>query len=303
MKILLLEKYPEIKKEYLDYLERNNQIFEVWEEYKNEDIWAIIIRSNIIVDSKLLDNYSNLKFLARVWVWLDKVDLEECEKRNIKVLNTPWANANSVADLVLAWVLNLARKLNLWMHLESENDRFIDDRFEYMGFELINKSVWIVWFWNIWKKIYERFKAFGVKKFYIFDPFLNKQNVEENKYCEFVENKNEIFKKSDIISFHIPLLDSTKNFLWKKEIKLLKKDVLLVNTSRWWIINEKVLVHFLRDNPKSNFFADVWEEEPNDPKIELFELPNVLITPHIWAMTKQTEEQMHFFKELNNHNN
>ncbi len=298
MKILLLESYPEIKREYLDYLEKNNQIFEIWDSFKNEDIEVIVIRSKILVDSELLDKYLNLKFVARVWVGLDRVDLKECKKRNIKVLNTPWANANAVADLVLAWVLNLARNLNLEMHLESKNDRFIDDRFEYMWFELINKSVWIIWFWNIWKKIYERFKSFWIKKFYIFDPFLKKQDVEENKYCEFIEDKNDIFIKSDIISFHIPLLDSTKDFLWKKEIKLLKNNVVIVNTSRWWIINEKVLVHFLKENPKSRFFADVWEEEPNDPKMELFELSNVLITPHIGAMTIQAEEQMHFFKEL-----
>jgi len=298
MKILLLEAFPEIKREYLDYLEKNNKIFEIWENYKDEEIETIIIRSNIEVNFDLLDKYKNLKFVARVWVGLDKVDLWECEKRWIKVLNTPGANANAVADLVLAWVLNLARNLNLWMHLETENDRFIDDRFEYMWFELQNKSVWIVGFGNIWKKIYERFKAFWVKKFYIFDPFLKKEDVLKNKFCEFIEEKNNIFDYSDIISFHIPLLDSTKNFLWKKEIKLLKSDAVLVNTSRWWIINEKVLVHFLKENPNSRFFADVWEEEPNDPKIELFELSNVLLTPHIWAMTKQAEEQMHFFKEL-----
>ena len=75
-------------------------------------------------------------------------------------------------------------------------------------------------------------------------------------------------------------------------------NVIIVNTSRWWIINENVLIHFLKDNPNSRFFADVWEEEPNDPKLELLDLDNVLITPHIGAMTKESEEKMHFFKEL-----
>ncbi len=298
MKILLLEKYPEIKREYLGYLEKNNQIFEIWDNYKNDEIEVIIIRSKIKVDKDLLDKYPSLKFIARVWVGLDKIDLEECKKRNIKVLNTPWANAWAVADLVLAWVLNLARNLNLWMHLDTDAEKFIDDRFEYMWFELENKSVWIIGFWNIWRKVYDRFKAFWVKKFFIFDPFLKKEDVEKNEFCEFVFNKEDIFKNSNIITFHIPLVDSTKNFLWKSEIKLLKKDVVLVNTSRWWIINEKVLVHFLRENKNAKFFADVWEEEPQDPKIELLELPNVLITPHIWAMTKEAEEKMHYFKEL-----
>ena len=291
MKILLTEKYPEIKKEYLDYLKKDNEFFEIWNNFNNTEIDCIIIRSNTKIDKEFLEKYQNLKIIARVWVGLDKVDLEECEKRKIKVLNTPWMNADSVADLVLAWVLNLSRNLNKWFE-------GIENRFNYMWFEFWNKSVWIIGFWNIWKKIYDRFKAFQVKEFFIFDPFLKKEDVEKNKYCKFVEEKNELFKNSDIITFHIPLLESTKNFLWKNEIQLLKKDVVLVNTSRWWIIKESVLINFLKENNEAKFFADVWEEEPNEPKLELLELENVLITPHIWAMTNEAEEKMHFFREL-----
>ena len=108
-------------------------------------------------------------------------------------------------------------------------------------------------------------------------------------------DKKELFKEADIISFHLPLLDSTKNFLWQKEIKVLKKDVTIINTSRWGIINENKLIDFLIKYPNSFFYADVWEEEPNDPKMELLELENVLITPHIWAMTFEAEEKMHYF--------
>jgi len=238
-----------------------------------------------------LDKYVNLKFVARVGVWLDKVDLQECEKRWIQVLNIPWANADSVADLVLWWVLNLLRNLNYWF-------RWLENRFEYLWDQLNSKSVWIIGFGNIWRKIYDRLKAFWVSKFYIFDPFLKKEDVEKNEYCEFVEDKNDIFRNSDIITFHIPLLEATKNFLWKDGFKLLKENVILINTSRWWIIDENELIDFLQKNKQARFFADVWEEEPNPPKETLSELQNVLITPHIGAMTKQAEEKMHYFKEF-----
>jgi D-3-phosphoglycerate dehydrogenase len=102
MKILLLESYPEIKKEYLKYLEKKHQIFELDDDFNPEEIDVIIIRSKTKVDKNLLDKYPNLKYVARVGVGLDKIDLQECKKRNIKVLNTPGANADSVADLVLA---------------------------------------------------------------------------------------------------------------------------------------------------------------------------------------------------------
>lgn len=291
MKILLLESYPEIKKEYLKYLEKKHQIFELDDDFNPEEIDVIIIRSKTKVDKNLLDKYPNLKYVARVGVGLDKIDLQECKKRNIKVLNTPGANADSVADLVLAWVLNLIRNLNL-------SFKWIENRFDYMWEEIGWKSVWIIGFWNIWRKVYERFKAFWVKQFYIFDPFLKKEDVEKNEFCQYLERKEDLFKFSDIISFHIPLLDSTKNFLWEKDFKLLKNNIILVNTSRWWIIQEDALISFLKANPQSKFFADVWEEEPNQPKKELLELPNSLITPHIWAMTKQAEKKMHYFKEL-----
>ena len=293
MKILLLENYQEIKSKYLSYLEKNNEIIWFWEDYNSEEIEAIIIRSKVKIDKELLGKFKNLKFVARVWVGLDKVDLEECKKRNIKVLNTPWVNADSVGDLVLAAVLTLSRKLN-------KSFLGLENRFDYMWNEIWTKTVWIIGFWNIWRKVYERFKGFWVKKFYIFDPFLKKDDVEKNNFCEFVGKKEDIFSNSDIISFHIPLLPQTKNFLWKKEFNLLKKEVFIVNTSRWWIIDEIELIKFLKENSNSNFFADVWEEENKllNPKKELLELENSLITPHIWAMTKEAEEKMHYFKEL-----
>ena len=291
MKILLLESYPEIKKEYLKYLEKNNEIFELKNNFKPSEIDIIIIRSKIKVDKKLLDNYPNLKYVARVGVWLDKVDLQECKKRWIQVLNTPGANADSVADLVLWWILNLLRNLNYWF-------RGLENRFDYLWEELNSKSIWIIWFGNIWRKIYKRAKAFWVSKFYIFDPFLKKEDVEKNEFCEFFLKKEDLFKKSDIITFHIPLLESTKNFLWKEEFKLLKENIILVNTSRWWIIDENELIDFLQKNKQARFFADVWEEEPNQPKETLSKLQNVLLTPHIGAMTKQAEKKMHYFEKL-----
>ncbi len=289
MNIKILEDYPEIKIEFLNYLKKWNKIYKFWQDCDNEKIDVIIIRSNVKVNRKLLAEYKNLKYICRVWVWLDNIDLEECKKRKIKVLNTPWANADSVADLVIAWILNLFRKLDYWYE-------WIENRFAYMWNEISWKIVSIIGFWNIWKKVYSRLKWFWVKQFLIYDPFLSIEDIEKFELCKKIEDKKELFKSSDIISFHLPLLDSTKNFLWQKEIKVLKPDVTIVNTSRWGIINENKLIDFLIKYPNSYYFADVWEEEPSDPKAELLELENVLITPHIWAMTFEAEEKMHKFK-------
>jgi lactate dehydrogenase-like 2-hydroxyacid dehydrogenase len=81
MKILLLESYPEIKRKYLKYLEKNNQLFELGDDFDNFDIETIIVRSKIKVDKNLLDKYPNLKYIARIGVGIDKLDLQECKKR------------------------------------------------------------------------------------------------------------------------------------------------------------------------------------------------------------------------------
>lgn len=305
MKILLLENYPEIKIEYLKYLEKNNKIFNLLDDFKNSEIEILIIRSKIFIDEKILEKYKNIKYICRIWVWLEKIDLKLCEKKWIKVLNTPNANSDSVADLVLAWILNLSRNLNKISHINhspEERGAFLNDRFDFMWNEIWWKTVWIIWFWNVWKKVYERLKAFWVKNFLIYDPFLEKNLIEKNIFCKKIETKEEIFLESEILSFHIPLLNSTKNFLWEKNFLNLKKNILIINSSRWWIIEEKFLIKFLKENSEAKFFWDVWEEENFwwNPKKELLEMKNVLITPHIWAMTKEAEKKMHYFEEIEN---
>ena len=182
MNILLLEDYPEIKLEYLDYLKKWNKILWLNDKYENEKIDVIIVRSLVKVNKKLLDEYSSLKYVCRVWVWLDNIDLEECKNRDIKVLNTPLANADSVADLVIWWILELSRNIMYWYE-------WIENRFDYMGREITGKIVSIIWFWNIWKKVYSRLKWFWVKEFLIYDPFISKEEVEKFELCKKVEDK------------------------------------------------------------------------------------------------------------------
>lgn len=293
MNIFLLEDYPEIKRKYLKYMEKNHNIFTLDDKISKENVDAIMIRTKTKVDKNLIDQFPNLKYIARVGVGIENIDLNYCKEKWIKVLNTPWVNANAVSELVLAWILNLSRKLYLWF-LGKEH------RFEYIWNELFSKKIWIFWFWNIWRKVYEKLKCFWVKKFYIYDPFLKKEEVEKYQFCEYIENKDYICQNSDIISLHIPLTNQTKNFIWKKQIEKFKKNIIVINTSRWWIIDEKELINFLENNKQAWYFADVWEEETKwkEPKQQLLKLKNVIITPHIWAMTYQAEEKMHYFEEF-----
>lgn len=285
-----LEPFPNIDPRYFKYLrEEWHKIFLHRNiDVKKEKIDWIIIRSGVKADKKLINSYPNLKYILRIWVWLDNIDIEEAKKRNIIIKNTPWVNSSAVAELVLWWILSLLRKTyKKWNNL--------DDRFNLLWDELNNKTIWIIWFWAIWKKIYNLINAFWNNKFLIYDPFLNPNDFkEENIY--FVSDKKELFKNSDIISFHIPLLDSTKDFLGWEDFKLLKENVKIINSSRWWVVNEDDLIKFLKENKQSWAFIDTWVWEPLIYNKWFDELENILITPHLWAMTNDANEKMHRFE-------
>lgn len=293
MQILVLEDFPNIVVEHLEYLKkRQHRIFTLDDFHKPEEIEVLIVRSAVWVDRKLLDQYPKVKYVCRVGSWLDHIDLKECEKRNIDIVSTPWANADSVADITVGAIIELMRNFT------RRGYEWLENRFTYMWTEIASRTVGIVGFWNIWKKVYKRLLAFWVEKFLIYDPLVPKDFIESHENCESVKNKNDIFKKCNIISFHVPLLDSTRNFFWKKEFKLLWDDVIITNTSRGGIINENKLIEYLEENEFAWAYLDVWEEEPSDPKAELLELPNCIVSPHIWALTWEAEKRMHYFEIL-----
>lgn len=288
MNILLLEDSPQIETKYLKYLEEKwHKLRKFWENFNYDDIEIIIIRTKILADKNLIEKFKNLKYIFRIWVWLDNVDIDFAKQKNIKVLNTPWANSKAVAELVIWWILSLLRKT-----YESWN---FENRFIFMWDELENKNIWIIWFWNIAKKVFNLINAFWENNFFIYDPFLNQE--EKNIYWKYlVYDKKDIFKNCDIITFHIPLNNNTKDFLWKDDFELLKPDVKIINTARWWIINENALYEFLNKNPQAWAYIDTLEDEKNYLESTLHNARNCIITPHIWAMTIQANKNMHFFE-------
>ncbi len=291
MNFLILEDYPFICREHLSYLEKKwHTIFDYWSKCDLEKIEGIIMNIKTI-DKNLLNNFPNLKYICRKWVWLDMIDLDECKKRWIKVLNTPLANFSSVSDIVVMWVIRLLRKT-----YKSFNT--IRDRLNFMWRELSEVSVWILWFWNIWKSVYKKLSWVWVNKFWIYDPFVKKEDICKNQWCSKIEDTEFIYKNYDVIVFTLPLFPETRHILSWNDYKLLKKDAIIVNVSRWWIVDEDWLLKFLEENHDAWAYLDVWEWEPNPPKSSLKKLENCIITPHIGAMTKKAYINMHYFKEL-----
>lgn len=294
MNFKILENTPHITTEYLAYLtQAGHQLIWFEQEYDNNLIDWIIIRSQIKADKALIDRYPHLKYICRIWVGLDGVDMDYAKSKWIQVLNTPWANSNAVADLVLWGMLTLSRNVE---HIDTD----WQNRYNYEWEELDSLTVWIIWFGNIWRRVHQRLCGFGVKNFKIYDPFLDIATVESHAWCHLVTTVQEVLEQCDMVTLHLPLIETTKNLINTQLLEKAPTHIKIINTSRWWIINESDLYNFLQTHPEAAAMVDVWEWEPamTDQVRLLQTLPNFVLTPHIGAMTKQATKMMHYFREL-----
>ncbi len=288
MQIVLLEPYPEIVPDYLNYMiDAWHTIFLYDQPYNPTDIDAIIIRSNITVDKKLLDIYTSLHYVLRVWVGLEKIDTVLLKQKWIKLINTPGSNSHAVAELVVWGMLSLLR--NTYKKRHS-----LGDRFDLIWNELHWKKIWLIGFGNIGRIVYNILKSFGGNIFVVYDPYLDRSTLKDMD-IQFVDTKEEVFAQSDIISFHLPLTPETYHILSRSDFALLKKDVKIINTSRWGIIDEESLIDFLSNNHDAGAYLDTWDWEPENPKQWLSTLANCIITPHLWSMTQEANRAMHNF--------
>ena len=156
-------------------------------------------------------------------------------------------------------------------------------------FELYKKKVLIIGFGRIGKEVAKRCLGFDMEV-YVYDPFLDSDSIEKNK-CIPIE-KNEGFPLADFITIHLPLNENTTNFISKSELNLMKKNTVLVNTSRGGIVNEDDLYQALEAKKIRGAGMDVYTSEPPEPNHPFFKLNNILLTPHNAALTLECRERM-----------
>jgi len=245
----------------------------------------LIVRLAKFINSEVLDFFPNLKYILSSTTGLDHLDLEEISRRGIKVFSLRGHNEflstiSSTAELTFALILSLLR------NIPAANDdvRCLNwRRDKFRGYQLFGKIIGIIGMGRIGSKVASYSKAFGMNVKY-FDP--NVINYEYEKCLEL----NELLSNSDIISLHVHLSDETKNLINKNNIKYIRKDAYLINTSRGAIWDEKELTKALTDKRISGIATDVIFNELNDisncPLIKAQKDGlNVIITPHIGGAT------------------
>jgi len=242
---------------------------------------VIIVRSPTKVDKDYIDKAKNLKLIVRAGSGLDNImDIDYCTKKGIKVVNTPEASSIAVAELVFAHMLAIARNM---VYCNNTIKKCEWRKKELIGFELYGKTLGIIGLGRIGNAVAERAEAFGMN-ILAYDPFVRSS---EYKLVEL----SQLLRKSDIITLHVPLNESTKSMIDKNEFRLMKNGVVIINTSRGGIINDDELLRNLKNRRLSFAGLDVFREEPPE-NLPLRKLDNVILTPHIGAQTVETKRRI-----------
>ena len=251
------------------------------------DVSGIVLRT-AQMPNEVIDACTNLQIIARHGVGYDNVDLNYLNKKKIALGVTGTANAVSVAEHVMTFFLQLTKNIYLSDELTRKG------KFQEKGnlpafFELYQKNVLILGFGRIGQAVAKRCLGFEMNV-YVYDPYVSKDTIEKmGCHSILIEDG---FKLADFVSVHLPLNDKTKNFINAKIFQEMKDSCVIVNTARGGIINEQDLYQALKDKKLRAAGLDVYEQEPPPSDHPLFDLSNVLLTPHNAALTLECRMRM-----------
>ena len=250
----------------------------------SKDTDGIIIRNKTKLSKEILSEFSKLKFIGRLGVGLDNIDMDYCSEKKIKVQPASGLNADSVAEYVIQAALSLLKKIPL-LHQETVKGSWPRNSFTLN--EIQGKTFGFIGFGEIAKKVFKRLEPFGVHCV-AHDPYIDKNNVAEFK-IELIDFEK-LLQLSNIISIHLPLTNETKELINKDTFKKMTKSPIIINTSRGSIINEYDLLEAYRENLITGFALDVYEKEPVEKKFydQISNDMNCILTPHIAGVTEES---------------
>ncbi len=250
-----------------------------------KDYDGLAIRSATKVTEKLLDAAPDLKVVGRAGIGTDNVDKVAASRRGVIVMNTPYGNMITTAEHAIAMMFAVARQIpeaNASTHAGKwEKSRF-------MGVELTGKALGVIGAGNIGGIVCQKAVGLGMKVM-AYDPFLSEERATELRIHK-VE-LDELLARADVITLHVPLTDQTKNILSRDALAKTKKGVRIVNCARGGLVDEDALAELLNSGHVAGAAFDVFAVEPATES-PLFNLPNVVVTPHLGAATTEAQENV-----------
>lgn len=260
--------------EVIIYPDRNENLDVLKQRAEGADV---IIESNIPLRKDFLDACPNLKMLSIAFTGLDHIDMEECQRRGIKVMNTAGYSTEAVAELAIALMIDVYRKVR-------ENDiitRECQRKGIMPGREIGGKTIGIIGMGNIGQRVAKIANAFGC------NVLAWNRTPKTIEGVTFVD-KETLLKEADIVTLHIALNNETRDFITEKDFALMKPSAILINTARGPVVNEMALANALKNGIIAGAATDVYGTEPPLKKDNpLFDAPNLIMLPHIGFATEE----------------
>jgi len=249
---------------------------------------ALLTRGGIKVKRPFMEAAHNLKVIAVHGVGTDHVDLDVASDLKILVFNTPTALTETVAELTVALLLALIRRV-ISADKAVRSGEWSRKYSDLIGSELMGKTVGIIGLGRIGTAVARRLKGFDVNLLYY--DVTRKREVEDELNTQHTELNN-LLSTSDIITLHMPLTSETHHLISHREFNMMKKGAYLINMARGKIIDENALIEALRSGKLAGAALDVFEEEPPKADNPLLSFDNVVLTPHIGASSREAMRRM-----------
>ena len=246
---------------------------------------GLAIRSATKVTPTILNAASQLKVVGRAGIGTDNIDKDAASKKGVIVMNTPFGNMITTAEHAIAMMFAVARQIP---EASASTHAGKWEKSKFMGVELTNKTLGVIGAGNIGGIVCDR--ARGLKmKVIAYDPFLSEEKAKKMQ-VEKVE-LDDLLARADFITLHVPFTDSTANILSRENLAKTKKGVRIVNCARGGLVDEEALAELLKSGHVAGAAFDVFKQEPATENA-LFNLPNVVCTPHLGAATTEAQENV-----------
>jgi D-3-phosphoglycerate dehydrogenase len=238
-----------------------------------------------------MDRAPKLRVIGRHGVGLDNVDLDAATERGIQVVYTPYGPTESTAEHALTLMLSTARHLAKLDRAVRSGGFRIRNQFEARGRELDGKALGVVGFGRIGRRLAEMCRSALRMPVYVYDPYLDPEQILEWGATA-VESVVELAGLVDVLSLHVPLTPSTYHLIDRQVLWAMKPDAVLISVARGAVVDEAALIAALQERRIFGAGIDVYDPEPPAEDNPLFELDNVVLTPHVASFTDEARRLM-----------
>ncbi|WP_406535602.1 phosphoglycerate dehydrogenase [Methanobrevibacter sp.] len=244
---------------------------------------GIIVRSRTKVTADIIEKADNLQIIARAGVGVDNIDLDAATEKGIMVVNSPESTSVTVAEHTMGLILAMARKISIADKSVKEGKW---EKKKFMGVELRNKTLGVIGMGRIGSQVVNRCQAFGMDAM-AYDPYLPEEVAKQMGVV--LTDLETVLVNADFITIHVPLTPETKHSISTEQFEMMKDTAFIVNCARGGVIDEEALYDALANDKIGGAALDVYENEPPAEDSKLFELDNIVLTPHIAASTKEAQ--------------